>query len=134
MVFTKKLKTLLVKLLIENIKEDKQSLRENFHENHNTLAKIFYKVLTNFGLILLFKTFWYKGSPIYTKITNRVSTTTVFGLCMCKWGIFALVGDSTAVPLTRISCNTVSSKSQYACKVGTLCIYRLVSTIRKMLS
>ena len=33
------------------------------------------------------------GSPTYTKITNTVSTTTVFGLCMCKWGIFSLVGD-----------------------------------------
>ena len=36
---------------------------------------------------------WYRGSPTYTKITNTVSTTTVFGLCTCKWGIFALVGD-----------------------------------------
>merc|ERR1712008_300778 len=35
----------------------------------------------------------YRGSPTYTKITNTVSTTTVFGLCMCKCGIFALVGD-----------------------------------------
>ena len=26
-----------------------------------------------------------RGSPTYTKITN-----TVFGLCMCKWGIFAI--------------------------------------------
>ena len=35
----------------------------------------------------------YRGSPTYTKITNLVSITTVFGLCTCKWGIFALVGD-----------------------------------------
>ena len=35
----------------------------------------------------------YRGSPTYTKITFRVSTTTVFGLCTCKWGIFTLVGD-----------------------------------------
>ena len=28
----------------------------------------------------------YRGSPTYTKITNTVSTTTVFGLCTCKWG------------------------------------------------
>ena len=35
----------------------------------------------------------YRGSPTYTKITNTVSTNTVFGLCTCKWGIFALVGD-----------------------------------------
>ena len=34
-----------------------------------------------------------QGAPTYTKITNTVSTTTVFGLCTCKWGIFALVGD-----------------------------------------
>ena len=36
---------------------------------------------------------FYRGSPTYTKITNTVSTTTVFGLCRCKWGIFAVVGD-----------------------------------------
>ena len=29
----------------------------------------------------------YRGSPTYTKITNTVSTTTVFSLCTCKWGI-----------------------------------------------
>ena len=28
----------------------------------------------------------YRGSPTYTKITNTVSTTPVFGLCTCKWG------------------------------------------------
>ena len=38
-------------------------------------------------------TTFYRGSPTYTKITNTVSTTTVFGLCMCKWGVFELVGD-----------------------------------------
>ena len=32
----------------------------------------------------------YRGSPTYIKITNTVSTITVFGLCTCKWGIFAL--------------------------------------------
>ena len=36
-------------------------------------------------------------------------------------GELALVGDHSTVPLTRISCNTVFSKSQNACKVGTLC-------------
>ena len=36
---------------------------------------------------------WASGSPNYTKITNTVSTTRVFGLCTCKWGIFALVED-----------------------------------------
>ena len=35
----------------------------------------------------------YRGSPTYTKITNMVPTTMAFGLCTCKWGIFALVGD-----------------------------------------
>ena len=39
--------------------------------------------------VLAFKTY-YRGSPTYTKITNMVSTTTVFGLCTCKWGIFSL--------------------------------------------
>ena len=29
---------------------------------------------------------YYRGSPTYTKITNTVSTNTVFGLCTCKWG------------------------------------------------
>ena len=28
----------------------------------------------------------YRGSPTYTKTTNTVSTTTVFGLCTCKRG------------------------------------------------
>ena len=28
----------------------------------------------------------YRGSPTYMKITNTISTTTVFGICMCKWG------------------------------------------------
>ena len=38
-------------------------------------------------------------------------------------GELALVGDYSTVPLTRISCNTVFSKSQNARKVGTLCIF-----------
>ena len=29
----------------------------------------------------------YRGSPTYKIITITVSTTTVFGLCTCKWGI-----------------------------------------------
>ena len=37
--------------------------------------------------------FCYRGSPTYTKFTTTVSTTTVSSLCMCKWGILALVGD-----------------------------------------
>ena len=34
----------------------------------------------------------YRGSPIYLKITNVVPHFRGFGLCMRKWGIFALVG------------------------------------------
>ena len=36
-------------------------------------------------------------------------------------GELALVGDHSTVPLTRVSCNTIFSKSQIACKLGTLC-------------
>ena len=36
-------------------------------------------------------------------------------------GELALVGDHSTVPLTRVSCNTVFSKSQNARKAGTLC-------------
>ena len=45
-----------------------------------------------------------QGSPTYMKITNMVSTTMVFGLLMCKLGIFAVVRDCSTVPLTQISC------------------------------
>ena len=31
--------------------------------------------------------------PTYTVFTTADPTTAVFYLCMCKWGIFALVGD-----------------------------------------
>ena len=62
-----------------------------------------------------------ESPPTYKKITNTVSTTTFFGLCTCKGGILALVGDHSTVPLTWISCNTVFSKSQNARKAGTLC-------------
>ena len=33
------------------------------------------------------------NSPTYTKTTNTVSSTMVFGLCTCKWVFFALEGD-----------------------------------------
>ena len=46
--------------------------------------------------------FNYRGSPTYTKITNMVSTTTVLGLCTCKWGFCPWRGLTT-VPLTQIS-------------------------------
>ena len=38
-------------------------------------------------IIKLVHVLLYRGSPTYTKITNTVSTTSVFGLCTCKWGI-----------------------------------------------
>ena len=37
-------------------------------------------------------------------------------------GELALVVDHSTVPLTRVSCNTVFSKSQKTRKAGTLCI------------
>ena len=42
----------------------------------------------------------YRGSPTYTKITNTVSTTTIFGLCTCKWGDFCVSRGFATVPLT----------------------------------
>ena len=53
-----------------------------------------------FGIWLMpiwYLAYAYRGSPTYTKITNTVSTTTIFGLCTCKWRIFMLA---------QISCNT----------------------------
>ena len=35
----------------------------------------------------------YRGSPTYTVFTKADPTNAVFGFCMRKWGIFALVGD-----------------------------------------
>ena len=49
-----------------------------------------YNELTSF---LKEHTIQYRGSPTYAKITNAVPTTAVLGLCTCKWGIFAQVGD-----------------------------------------
>ena len=34
----------------------------------------------------------YRGSPTYGVFTTSDPTTVIFDLCMCKWGIFALVG------------------------------------------
>ena len=56
-----------------------------------------------------------QGSPTYTKITNTVSTTTVFGLCR-QVGDFGVSRGISTVPLAQISCNTVFSKSQNVCK------------------
>ena len=44
---------------LDDIYEDEPSLRENFHKNYNILAKILYKVLTTFDLILISKPSWY---------------------------------------------------------------------------
>ena len=51
----------------------------------------------------------------YSVFTTADPTTVIFGLCTCKWGIFALV------PLTRISCNAVFFKSQNPCNVCVGC-------------
>ena len=71
----------------------------------------------------------YRGSPTNKKITNTVSTTTVFGLCMCKWGIFALV------PLTQIyqiSSSTVFSNTAnvYRQMTDKLMFISVISTVR----
>ena len=55
------------------------------------------------------------------EITNMVSTTTAFGLCRCKCGIYALVGDPSTVPPTQISCNMVFSKSKNEHDAATFC-------------
>ena len=34
----------------------------------------------------------YRGFPTYAVFTTADPTIAVFGLCTCKWGIFALVG------------------------------------------
>ena len=49
-------------------------------------------------------------------------------------GELALVGDHSTVPLTRVSCNTVFSKSQNPHKAGTLCIMKLQFSINCMVS
>ena len=64
----------------------------------------------------------YRESPTQVVFTTVNPTTAIFSLCTCKWGIFAVVGDCSTVPLTQISCNTVFSKSQKAPKARTLCI------------
>ena len=48
-----------------------------------------------------------------------VTTTMVFGLCMCKWGIFALVGE----PLHPHYHKFHVTWSQNACKGGTHCTF-----------
>ena len=57
------------------------------------IENIYLKCVNYVHLKVATKQHKYRGSPTYTKITNTVSTTKVFGLCTCKWGILALVGD-----------------------------------------
>ena len=66
----------------------------------------------------LFSISIYIGSPTYAVFTTEVPTTTIFGLCTRKWGIFGLVGDPPTVLLTWILFNKVFFKSQNPCKVG----------------
>ena len=44
-------------------------------------------------ILTMFRNDMYRGSPTYTVFSTADPTTAVFGLCMCRWGIFALVGD-----------------------------------------
>ena len=63
------------------------------------------------------------------KITNTVSTTMVFGLCTGKWGDFCISRGLSTVPLTQISCPTVFSKSQNACKVSSIFNIQLLTNL-----
>ena len=61
-----------------------------FHKNFHDTAERFF---LSFGSKVHENSYQLQGSPTYAKTTNAVPTTAVFGLCTCKWGIFALVGD-----------------------------------------
>ena len=50
----------------------------------------------------------YRGPPTYKVFTNADLTTSIFGLCMRKWGIFVLVSGPPTVPLTWILCMAVT--------------------------
>ena len=65
----------------------------------------------------------YRGSPTYTKITNTFLLQSFLAYVRAS-AAFLSVGDHSTVPLTRISCNTVFSKSQNARKAGTLCMLK----------
>ena len=63
----------------------------------------------------------YRRSPTHSKITNTGFTTTIFWLMCVQVGDFCASRGLPTVPLTRISCNTVFSKSENAHKEGTSC-------------
>ena len=55
----------------------------------NKSGKFFKKIFWMYNIKKNIMDIWiieYRQSPTYTKITNTVSTTMVFGLCICKWG------------------------------------------------
>ena len=59
----------------------------------------------------------YMGSPTSVKITNVVPYFSGFGLCLCKWGIFALV-DSLELEILH---NAIFFKPHNTAKSETLC-------------
>ena len=70
---------------IINSKANKIHEASDIREVCNKLGNIIPLFLSNFVVTHSTKSKqWYRGSPTYTKITNTISTTTVFGLCMCK--------------------------------------------------
>ena len=64
---------------------------------------------------------WFTGVPHLSSFLAANPTTAIFGLFTWTWEIFALIGDPLSVPLTRIMCNTVFSKSQILRMAGILC-------------
>ena len=61
------------------------------------------------------------GPPLTRKLLTRFPLTRFLAYVRVSGGILVLVGDHSTVPLTRVSCNTVFSKSQKTRKAGTLC-------------
>ena len=73
---------------IIDVSKTRKKKKLEFVSKHNVKLKmgpIWYdgEVIASGGKLLILL---YRGSPTYTKITNTVSTNTVFGLCTCKWG------------------------------------------------
>ena len=60
----------------------------------------------------------YRGSPTYVVFTTADPTTAIFGLCIRKWGIFALSRGPLTVPLTRILRNVVFSSPKIRVRWG----------------
>ena len=63
------------------------------------------------------------GPPLTRKSLTRFPLTSFLAYVRVS-GELALVGDHSTVPLTRVSCNTVFSKSQKTRKAGTLCSHK----------